>query len=124
MSKTLMRRKALKNTARAAAAALLPSSAVYAQQSWLQIAGRPVELKVTAISPQTVRISLQVIENGQTSSIPSNGSLVTESWGMSAARIRNLSRPRSVKCGDLTVKLSANPPSGGAEQPPGSGTHD
>src|SRR5580704_16036110 len=109
MKKTLSRREALKSVATAGAGALLIPAAAISQDGAIQAAGRPVEITLTAATPQTVRITLQPIENGQPVPIPETGHLVKENWGQPAARLRTLSGSRDVKCGDLTVKLSANP---------------
>src|SRR5580692_11574710 len=109
MRKSFSRREALKGAATAGAGALLVPGLVYPQDSSIQVAGRPVEITLTAATPQTVRITIQPIENGQPEPIPPDDSLVKDNWGQPAARLRTLTGPRSVKCGDLTVKLSANP---------------
>jgi alpha-glucosidase (family GH31 glycosyl hydrolase) len=109
MKKTLSRREALKSVATAGAGALLGPALAIPQDGSIQVAGRPVEVTITAASQQTVRITLQPIENGQPRPIPETGSLVKENWGQPAARLRTLFGSRNVKCGDLTVKVAANP---------------
>ncbi|MGO9257886.1 MAG: TIM-barrel domain-containing protein [Bryobacteraceae bacterium] len=109
----MTRRQALRRVAAAGAGSLLnaPSAPGQegAQPGALRIAGRPVEVTLTAASPVTVRIAIQPLENGQPQPIPSDGALVKEDWGPPAARLRALPAPRSVRCGDLTVRLSADP---------------
>jgi alpha-glucosidase/alpha-D-xyloside xylohydrolase len=56
-----------------------------------------------------VRLAIQPIENGKVLPIEPDGTLVKEDFGRPAARVRSLSGPRDVKCGDLTVRLAANP---------------
>ena len=68
-----------------------------------------LEIAITSISPQTVRISIQPVENGRAVPVPSNGCLAREDWGQPAARIRDLSRPRTVPAGELTVKFVPDP---------------
>ena len=68
-----------------------------------------LEIAITSISPQTVRISIQPVENGRAVPVPSNGCLARENWGQPAARIRDLSRPRTVPAGELTVKFGPDP---------------
>jgi alpha-glucosidase (family GH31 glycosyl hydrolase) len=109
MKKPFTRREALKSVATAGASALLSPGLAVAQDGSIQVAGRPVEIALTAATAQTVRITVQAIENGQLQAIPSYGALVKENWGQPAARFRTLFGSRNVKCGDLTVKLSANP---------------
>ena len=109
MKKPFTRREALKSVATAGASALLSPGLAVSQDGSIQVAGRPVEIALTAASAQTVRITVQAIENGQLQPIPSYGALVKENWGQPAARFRTLFGSRNVKCGDLTVKLSASP---------------
>ena len=68
-----------------------------------------LEIAITPISPLTVRISIQPVENGRAVPVPSNGCLARENWGQPAARIRDLSRPRTVPAGELTVKFVPDP---------------
>src|SRR5450432_2232782 len=107
MNKHLTRRAALKSVA--TAGAILTSGVATPQDGSITVAGLPVEIALTAATAQTVRITVQVIENGQPLPIPSDGALVKENWGEPAARFRTLFGSRRVKCGNLTVKLSANP---------------
>jgi alpha-glucosidase/alpha-D-xyloside xylohydrolase len=88
-----------------AAGALLARS----QGADIEIAGQPVEIALIPISPSTVRITAQAIRNGQPQPIPSDGALVREDWGQPMVRLRSLSAPRRVKCGELTVTLSGAP---------------
>src|SRR5260221_3447275 len=99
MTKPISRRKAL---ASIVSAALLEG----ADSSGIQIATRPVEISLTPATPRTVRISVTPVDN---SAVPSDGSLVKDNWGTPAARVRSLDRAKSVRCGELTVKLSPNP---------------
>ena len=108
MDKLGTRRQALTSLATAGLSALVNSPA-FAQDAPIEIAGRPVEITLTPVSPQTVRITIQPLENGQPVPVLVDGALVKDDWGMPAARIRSLSAARDVKCGDLTVKLSNHP---------------
>src|ERR1700722_9547941 len=101
---SLTRRAALKTVVSAGAGALLT-----AQETGIHIAGRPVEITLTSISPETVRITAQAIENDQVQPIPSDGALVKEDWGTPAARLRPVAGTRKVKCGDLTVRIAVEP---------------
>ena len=56
--------------------ALSGARAEAAQDEAIRVAGRTVEVGVTAVSPQTVRISVLAVEEGRPQAIPSNGSLV------------------------------------------------
>jgi alpha-glucosidase/alpha-D-xyloside xylohydrolase len=109
MNKPLTRRTALKNVATAGAGALLGPGLALPQDGAIQVAGRPVEIALTAVGPQTVRITIQPLENGQPQPVANEGALVKEDWGQPSARLRSFFGSRRVKCGDLTVRLLANP---------------
>ena len=109
MNKPFTRREALKSVATAGAGAILAPGLALSQEGSIQVAGRPVEIAVTPATAQTVRITVQPLENAQPQPGPSDGVLVKEDWGQPAARLRTLNGPRTVKCGDLTVKLSPSP---------------
>src|SRR5690348_9818331 len=109
MMKNSNRREALKSIATAGAGALLAGDAGLAEAAPIQIAGRPIEVTIIAATPQTVRIAIQPIENGQALPIPQDGALVKTSWGAPALRWRPIAGSRHVKCGSLTVEVSANP---------------
>ena len=99
----------LRNVASAARSTLLVRGVAFSEETPIQIAGRPVEIALTPVSPETVRITIQPIDNGQMQAVLIDGALVKEDWGQPVARLRTLGNPRTVKCGDLTVKLSDNP---------------
>ena len=110
MSKTLSRRKTLKSLASAGAGAMLsPRLISGARHSSLHIAGRPVELSLTSISPQTLRLSIVAIENGKPAPIPLDGSLAQQTWPQPLARLTTFSAEQSLRCGTLRVRLSARP---------------
>src|SRR5206468_3440232 len=73
----------------------------------IQIATKAVEISLTPATPLTVRISIAPVDSGGV--VPSDGSLVKDNWGAPAASVRSLARAKSVRCGELTVKLSPNP---------------
>ena len=103
----MTRREALKGAA--IAGALLTPRIGLSREATLQIGGRPVEIALTPASLHTVRITAQAIESGRLQAIPSDGALVKEDWGQPAIRVRALSAPRTVKCGELTVTLARDP---------------
>ncbi|HEY3454396.1 MAG TPA: TIM-barrel domain-containing protein [Bryobacteraceae bacterium] len=109
MMKNSNRREALKSIATAGAGALLAGDAGLAEAAPIQIAGRPIEVTITAATPQTVRIVIQPIENGQPVPVPQDGALVKPDWGAPALRWRPIAGSRRVKCGGLTVEVSARP---------------
>ena len=108
MSKSITRKRMLKG-ATAGSGALVGRRLAFAEETPIQIAGRSVEITLIPVSPQTVRVTIQPIENGQVQPVPIDGALIKENWGKPAARFRTLANSRSVKCGELTVKLSSKP---------------
>jgi alpha-glucosidase/alpha-D-xyloside xylohydrolase len=93
----------------AASGALVGGGLALSQETPIRIAGRPVEIALTPVSPKTVRITITPIENGQAQPVAIDGALVEQNWGQPAARLRAHASPRSVRCGELIVKLSSNP---------------
>ncbi len=110
MTKPISRRDALKRFSSAGAGVLLHSPLVPpAQNAALRLAGKEVEIAITAISAQTVRLTIAALENGKPQPLPSDGSLAPQSWPAPAARLTALPRERTVRCGDLRVKLMPEP---------------
>jgi alpha-glucosidase len=93
----------------AGSGALAGRGLAFSQGTPIHIAGRPVEIALTPVSPRTVRITITPIENGQAQPVHIDGALVKEEWGRPTSRLRTLASPTSVKCGELVIKLSANP---------------
>jgi alpha-glucosidase (family GH31 glycosyl hydrolase) len=75
----------------------------------LQIAGRKVEIQIGPVSPHTFRLSVLPFKDGQLQQVKSNGSLVQASWGPPLVRFTSEEHERTVKTGELSVKLTANP---------------
>lgn len=98
-----------KPTRRQILAGTLLSAPAHALDAPIQIAGRDIEVSLTTVSPHTVRIQIQPIENGKPVPITADGALVKDYWGKPAARLRTISSPRTIRCGELTIKVSANP---------------
>jgi alpha-glucosidase/alpha-D-xyloside xylohydrolase len=69
----------------------------------------PTEITVTSTKPQTVRITVQPIENGKPVPVPRDGALVKDEWGVPALRWRPIAGMRRVRCRDLTVDIAAEP---------------
>src|SRR5947207_701188 len=109
MPSPISRRDALRTVATAGAGAFLEPVKALAQKKPLEIAGKPVEVSLTSVTRLTARITIQPIENGQPVPVPIDGALVKELFGQPVARLRTLDAPRSVKCGELTIKLSPGP---------------
>jgi alpha-glucosidase (family GH31 glycosyl hydrolase) len=104
----ITRRRLLKRVA-AGSGALAGCGLTFSQDTPIQIAGRPVEIALTPVSPETIRITVAPIENGQAQPVPIDGALVKQNLGPLTTRLRTLASSRRVKCGELMVSLSANP---------------
>jgi alpha-glucosidase/alpha-D-xyloside xylohydrolase len=110
MSGKLTRRDVLKTVGTAGAGMLLGRGTTSAQEAGLRVAGRPIELSVTAVSRSTLRLSAVPLDDGGgPQPIPFDGSLVREGWGEPAARLRRLTAPETVRCGDLVATVSGPP---------------
>ncbi len=109
MKNPLTRREALKSVAAIGSSALIAQQITRAQEASIRIAGRPVEIALTSVSAANVRITIAPIIDNQVQPITSIGTLVKNDWGKPAASLRTLSGSRSVKCGELTVILTADP---------------
>ncbi|MGA2300825.1 MAG: TIM-barrel domain-containing protein [Candidatus Acidiferrum sp.] len=70
---------------------------------------QPVEVQITPVSPHTFRLSiLPVLNNGLVGSIPSDGSLVQESWGTPIAKLR--AEPgHTIAVGRVRLQISLPP---------------
>ena len=109
MTNRYYRREILKGVGAACAAGLLWPSKTKATPQTLQIAGRSVQVQIAPVSAHTFRLSVLPVENGQPQPVKGNGSLVQASWGPPLAKLADEERERTVKPGELRVKLTANP---------------
>ncbi len=110
MNKSFTRREALKGVAAAGASALFRDANLLAQQSAIQIAGRPVEVSVAPVSQITSRITIQHVLDGKAVPLLSDGALVKEDWGKKPAlRLQAGPASRMAACGELSVQLSTSP---------------
>ena len=108
-SELITRREALKGMASVGTVALTSRGHALPSDVPILVSGRPVEIALSAVSPQTIRVTVQPIENGQPEAPPVDGALIKEEWGLPFVRMRTLSGTRNVKQGDLEVKVSVNP---------------
>jgi len=109
MSRPISRREALGNIVRAGAGALVRTRTGSAQSASILIAGRSIEITVTPVSPYTIRLTLNAIENMAAKLIPDDGSLVQQNWAPPRARIRTLARLESIRLDNLTVRVGGDP---------------
>src|SRR6266576_1354935 len=69
---------------------------------------QPIEIQITPISPHTFRLSILPLKNGSVGTIPTNGSLVKESWGAPIAKLRT-EPARAIAVGNLRLKIGFRP---------------
>ncbi len=108
MKKRYDRREVLKGMSAACAAFLLPDEQVRAENS-LHIAGQDVEIQIGSTSKHTFRLSILPIKNGRVATIPTDGSLVRESWGTPVATMRGAAGARTIKLGDVNLRITPAP---------------
>ena len=103
------RRDVLKQLGIAGAGLALTPTIIRGQGTELMAGGTPVEIAVSSVSPNTVRITVQPITSGQPAAIPDDGVLAQAEWGKSLARARTGATLANVKAGNLAVKVAASP---------------
>jgi alpha-glucosidase (family GH31 glycosyl hydrolase) len=112
MKKQHSRRRVLQGAAAACAALLLPQEEEGAEPG-LRVAGQDVEIQIASVSEHTARLTVFPLKNlredGQVMPVTGDGSLVQTSWGPPLATLRSLSSPRSLKTGNLKVRISSDP---------------
>lgn len=106
--KRYRRREVLKGMTAACAAYLAPIK-FPATSDNLQIAGQDVEVQVTAVSRHTLRLSVVPFKDGHLSPIPTDGSLVKDSWGEPSLKIRTAAHTETIRSGGLTVRIGSSP---------------
>lgn len=109
MTNLYARRDILKGVSAICATSFLRASKIEAAPQNLQVAGRNVEIQVSAVSAHSFRLAVLPIEGGEPQSVKGNGSLVQSSWGPPLAKLTGAERERAAKAGELSIKLTANP---------------
>jgi alpha-glucosidase/alpha-D-xyloside xylohydrolase len=103
--------KALGATAAGAAAgALFPPRILRGQMADIVVAGRPVELAVSSLSPTTVRLTVRPLASGVAAPVPVTGALVADEPGSTVRRTREAAGLARVRAGDLVVRFTDGPP--------------
>jgi alpha-glucosidase (family GH31 glycosyl hydrolase) len=97
----ISRRDLLKRVASVGSGAVVGARVARAQENTIRIAGRPVEIRITAASAVTARISVVTIDAPQ--DIRGDGALVERVWPAPVRRVRALARTETMRVGDLTV---------------------
>jgi alpha-glucosidase/alpha-D-xyloside xylohydrolase len=119
MSASLSRREALRQIGKAGAAVLLTRGIIRGQDSDIIVAGKPVEIVVSELSPSTVRVALLPLESGRPASIPDDGALVREGEGRAVSSARTRELLKTVRAGNLSVRYTPDPPTIHVETPKG-----
>src|SRR5262245_8846746 len=110
MDKKPSRREALKSIGSAGVVALVDSQSLTNQETAIRIAGQPVEIFVSPVSAETVRLSITPIVNGKPQPLPHDGSLTQQTWSRLATRPTSLTVARTIRfVGGLVVKLTPDP---------------
>src|SRR5579863_9869146 len=109
MSQQWNRRDVLKGLAAASTAMMISPAEMVAQGEQKPLAA-PVETRVTSLSASTFRLSILPLNKGLAASIPFDGSLIRESWGVPAAQLRTETSD-TIAVGNFRIKISLNPAS-------------
>jgi len=107
MRKEYNRRQVLKAVGAACGASLLP--AALSARSGRRVAGQDAEIQVAQVSEHTFRLSVLPIAGGQPAAIPRDGSLARQSWGAPLVTQRGEISARTVRCGNLRVRIEPEP---------------
>ena len=108
--------KACTTTALLAKTASLDAGAAQPMPADLRVAGRPVEVAITPAGPLVTRISVLAVDGGIAQPIPDAGVMAGRTWPAAVARIRTLPRERTVRSGELSVRVSRTRSSETAEE--------
>jgi alpha-glucosidase (family GH31 glycosyl hydrolase) len=106
LSGSISRREVLGKMACAGIGVLLSHRKTSAQIAGLMIASRHVELALTSVSSDTIRISAVPIEN---KSIGDDGLLVEQGRVSPPARFRTLAAQQSIRLGNFVLKIAPDP---------------
>ncbi len=72
------------------------------------VSSAPVEIQITSVSVNTLRLSILPVNGPSVAEIPSDGSLAKESWGVPIAKLReNAAEP--ISAGHFRLSVSAHP---------------
>jgi alpha-glucosidase (family GH31 glycosyl hydrolase) len=110
MSGRFTRRQALKRIGTSGAGFLLTRGLIRGRTGDIIVAGKPVEIAVSALSPVTVRLTIQPIAGGAMRDLLLDGAVGPGGEGRSLSRLRVPERFEPVPAGDLAVKFTPNPP--------------
>ena len=104
------RRQAIKQIGAASAGIVVTGGVIRTQGRDITIAGQPVEIAVSSVSPNTVRITLRPVTEGGAGTVPTTGALTQEEFGRPLARTRSGGSVARVPAGNLVVRFTETPP--------------
>jgi alpha-glucosidase (family GH31 glycosyl hydrolase) len=107
MSPPWRRRDVLKGLMAASVATMVPPQQAAAGED-SGATGQQAEIQITPVSLHTFRLSILSAKQGAAGSIPVDGSLVQESWGVPIARLRE-PPGHLIALGGLRLKISCSP---------------
>jgi alpha-glucosidase/alpha-D-xyloside xylohydrolase len=105
----ISRRTALLGLGAAPAATMVAAPASAEADATLRVAGSTVELTVTAVTEDIVRLTVAAIERGNAQPVPSDGSLAERDWAAPLASLTSRAGARTVICGHARVMISPDP---------------
>ena len=106
----LTRRQALRDIGVAGAGLAFSGGVIRGQGTGIIVAGKPVEIAVSSVSPATVRITVRPLVDGAPAPVAVTGALESESFGAALASARAAAPLAQVRAGDLTVRFTDTPP--------------
>src|SRR5688572_16427786 len=118
---TLTRRQLLQQLGATAGAAMVPLGVIRGQEAPIMVAGKPVEIAVFSVSPDTVRLTVRPVDTGKPEAVPYTGALVADEFGAALGRGRTEAGVKSVRAGRLTVAFTDGPPTITISGPPSPG---
>ena len=107
---TLTRRELLQQLGATAGAAMVPLGVIRGQEKPIMVAGKPVEIAVFSVSPDTVRITVRPVDTGTPEAVPYTGALVSDEFGKALGQGRTPAAVRNIRAGKLSVEFTDGPP--------------
>jgi alpha-glucosidase (family GH31 glycosyl hydrolase) len=107
MNASWNRRRVLKQLAALSATLVVPTEAFVGEQP--AFVSQDYELRITTVSPHTVRLTVLPLKDGKAVEVSFFGALVRESWGASVATLRGKQTEQTIRSGNLKVRASLDP---------------